>query len=245
MSLQEDTQNMANTAVLFIHGFMGSPKQFSYLMPVADSRGCDAYALLLPGHGGTFHAFAKTGLTEWERHVQAKIDDLRKKYKTILLVGHSMGGLLAIESAVQDSSGICGILAIALPLYLRVSFKGMQTNWRYAARRMERRDQYTQAAADSCGVGGISVWNAAGILPRAGDVLRLCAKARAMIGRLSVPLTIVYSPKDEWVSKSTLRAARKRMPSARIVVLKESGHFWYAEEDKKVMGEMLSQMLGN
>ncbi len=241
--MQEDTQNKAGTAVLFIHGFMGSPKQFNYLLPVAESFGCDAYALLLPGHGGTFDEFAKTGLAQWERHVQANIDDVRGKYKAILLVGHSMGGLLAIESAVQDSRGIRGILAIALPLYLRVSFKGMQTNWRYAARRMERRDQYTEAAADSCGVGGVSVWNAAGILPRAGDVLRLCAKTRAMLGRLSVPLTIVHSPKDEWVSRLTLRAAHRRLPSAGIVVLKESGHFWYAEEDKKEIGDMLARLL--
>ena len=52
----------AEAAVLFIHGFLGSPLQFEDLCQAVYQKGYAAYALLLPGHGGSSTQFARTRL---------------------------------------------------------------------------------------------------------------------------------------------------------------------------------------
>lgn len=48
-----------------------------------------------------------------------------RRYPHVVLVGHSMGGLLAMETCRTASGGIDGIFALGLPLWLRVRAKGI------------------------------------------------------------------------------------------------------------------------
>ncbi|MEL7603888.1 MAG: alpha/beta fold hydrolase [Bacillota bacterium] len=239
----QDGSNRANTAVLFIHGFLGSPRQFQYLEPVVRSCGCDAYALLLPGHGGTLGDFVRVGRTQWQAYTLREVERLRAEYDNILLVGHSMGCLLAVQAALRDPSGIRGILALALPLYMRVSATGIQINWRYVTGRMRKQDERLKAAKEFCGVSGLFLWNAVRMLPRILDVLYMTRQSRAQIMKLRVPLSVVHSPGDEWVSRRTLAFAQKRLRDADIIQLSESGHFWYADADRQTIRNKLARLL--
>ncbi len=223
----------SHAAAVFLHGFLGGPQQFEFLLPIARECGYDPHALLLPGHGGNFRAFMNSNGNSWEAYVQAELDRLRGRYERLLLVGHSMGGLLSILAALRDARGICGIFAIALPLNLRVSHKGMQTNWKHVTGLGEA-DAYTQAARSSCSVAGITLWNAPLMLPRVTDLTRLSAKARRGLGGLRVPLTILHSLQDEWVSPRSLQTAKSRcFAKPEIFLLSESGHFLYPEADRQ------------
>ncbi len=239
----QNTFERANTAVLFIHGFLGSPRQFGYLEPVVRKHGCDVYSLQLPGHGGTLGDFVRSGKPQWQAHVLGEVERLRAQYENILLVGHSMGCLLAIHAALNDPSGIRGILALALPLYMRVSARGMQINWRYVTGRMRKKDERLKAAKEFCGVSDVFLWNAARMIPRVFDVLYMTRQSRAQVTKLRVPLCIVHSPGDEWVSRRTLVFAQKKLRGADIVLLSESGHFWYADADRRIIRKKLSRLL--
>ncbi len=244
MRQTENGLSPAATAVLFIHGFLGSPRQFSYLLPVARACGCDAYALTLPGHGGTLGEFTRTGKSQWEAYVRQELDTLRNRYDSILLVGHSMGCLLAVREAIRNPNRIIGILALALPLYMRVSIKGMKINFQYMTQHVQRADARMQAAREFCGVGGVFLWNAVAILPKTLDVLSLSAKTRRSITGMPVPLVIMHSPGDEWVSRRTLKFVNARLKNAHLVQLSESGHFWYADVDRETIKNELARMLG-
>ncbi len=224
-------------AAVFLHGFLGGPQQFDFLVPMAELCGFDSYALLLPGHGGDYRAFLRSGRAAWETYVQAELDALRKQYEKILLVTHSMGGLLSIRAALADARSICGIFAIALPLNLRVSKKGMQTNWKHIT-GLGKQDDYTRAARSFGSVTGITLWNAPLMLPRALDLVKLSAAARRGLGNLDVPLTILHSEQDEWVGARSVQAAksRARTPPS-ILILSESGHFFYTEADKRKISD--------
>ncbi len=227
------SESKKRAAAVFLHGFLGGPQQFDFLVPAAELCGFDAYPLLLPGHGGDYRAFLSSGLLSWEAYVQAELDRLRGQYEKILLVTHSMGGLLSIRAALADARSICGIFAIALPLNLRVSKKGMQTNWKHVT-GLGKEDDYTRAARSFGGVTGITIWNAPLMLPRVLDLVRLSAAARRGLGALGVPLTILHSEQDEWVGARSVQTAKSRAntpPS--ILLLPESGHFFYTEADKR------------
>lgn len=226
-----DSKNQA--AAVFLHGFLGGPQQFDFLLPAAKKHGYDPLPLLLPGHGGEYRAFLGSDRTAWEAYVTAELGKLRGRYERLLLVGHSMGGLLSIRAALDDARGICGIFAIALPLHLYVSHKGMHTNWKHVT-GLGKADVYTQAARSCCSVAGITVWNAPLMLPRIIDLTALSTKARRGLNGLNVPLTILHSQQDEWVSARSLKSATKRCSTEpEILLLSESGHFFYTEADKQ------------
>lgn len=243
MPVIHNTSGRGNTAVLFIHGFLGSPRQFQYLEPIVRKSGCDAYSLLLPGHGGTLSDFVRSGRSKWQSYVSREVERLRAQYESILLVGHSMGCLLAVNAALKDPAGIRGILALALPLYMRVSARGMQINWRYVTGRMRKRDERMQAAKEFCGVSDVFLWNAARMIPRVFDVLYMTWQSRVQVTKLRVPLSVVHSPGDEWVSRRTLAFAQNKLRDADIILLSESGHFWYADVDRQIIQNKLAQLL--
>lgn len=230
----------SRAAAVFLHGFLGGPQQFEFLLPVAKEHGYDPLPLLLPGHGGDYRAFLRNGKNAWEAYVAAELDKLRKQYERLLLVGHSMGGLLSIRSALNDARGICGIFAIALPLHLYVSRKGMLTNWKHVT-GLGKADPYTQAARSCCSVTGMTVWNAPMMLPRIMDLVSLSAQARRGLGRLHVPLIILHSQQDEWVRARSIQTAAKRCSIApEILLLSESGHFLYTEADRQRISDRFS-----
>ena len=82
-------------AVLIIHGFTGNLYDNEYLMNYLEyERDFDVYAKTLPGHDKD--RFSNAKYTDWLRFVDNEIDYLASiGYKTIYLVGHSMGGLVA------------------------------------------------------------------------------------------------------------------------------------------------------
>lgn len=103
-----------DVCAVFIHGFMGSPAQFSRLAEVARAAGSQSRLITLPGHGGGVREFMRAGRSAWLAHVETELADLRAQHEKLLLVGHSMGGLLAINAAAKQPEGIAGILALAL-----------------------------------------------------------------------------------------------------------------------------------
>lgn len=82
-------------AIFIIHGFTGNLYDNEYLMNYLEyERDFDVYAKTLPGHDKD--RFSKAKYTDWLRFVDNEIDYLVSiGYKTIYLVGHSMGGVLA------------------------------------------------------------------------------------------------------------------------------------------------------
>ena len=108
----------ASTIVVFIHGIVEGPDQFSELMKRSFELGFAAVSLLLPGHGGTGEEFARSSRQQWLEHVNAEIAHYKKNYNSIILVGHSMGSLLSFLTYTESPEQIIGIVAIDTPLYV-------------------------------------------------------------------------------------------------------------------------------
>jgi len=82
-------------AIFIIHGFTGNLYDNEYLMNYLEyDREFDVYAKTLPGHNRDRFCDAK--YTDWVRFVDNEINYLVSLgYRTIYVVGHSMGGVLA------------------------------------------------------------------------------------------------------------------------------------------------------
>ncbi|NLN92593.1 MAG: alpha/beta fold hydrolase [Candidatus Hydrogenedens sp.] len=103
-----------NRAVLFVHGFIATPNSFADLPDLVAARGWHVRVMLLPGHGTSPFDFEKTTVRELEEAVTKELLALQKDYKTVVILGHSMGGALATITAAENKPD--GLILVA-PYY--------------------------------------------------------------------------------------------------------------------------------
>ncbi|MDO5569766.1 MAG: alpha/beta fold hydrolase, partial [bacterium] len=86
-------------AILLIHGFAGGVWDYEPLSNELQlSLDFDVYSLTLPGHEKSRMINIKK--EQWEEAVEQHIEMLiKRKYKKIYVIGHSMGGVLACHLA--------------------------------------------------------------------------------------------------------------------------------------------------
>ncbi|OCT16081.1 carboxylesterase [Paenibacillus pectinilyticus] len=104
------------TGILMIHGFTGSPSEFRRIAYELREDGYTIQAIRLPGHGTSPKDMKRTGWTDWYGHVLESFDGLAATCKNVIVMGHSMGGLLALKLAVERRTA--GIISLATPIYL-------------------------------------------------------------------------------------------------------------------------------
>ncbi|HDP34785.1 MAG TPA: alpha/beta fold hydrolase [Candidatus Hydrogenedentes bacterium] len=88
-------------AILFVHGFSGTPNNFHDLPDQVAEAGWRVRVMLLPGHGTSPREFEKTSAEQLRQGVADELAPLRERYKTVVLVGHSMGGALATLTTAE------------------------------------------------------------------------------------------------------------------------------------------------
>ena len=111
---------MSDIAILFIHGFMGHPDEFEILKSFFTNLGYDTYSFILSGHqSGKIKNITKK---DWEGDCIENIELLKSKgYKKVIIVGHSIGGILASMMAIRYEDYIGKLILFDAALeYLRM-----------------------------------------------------------------------------------------------------------------------------
>ena len=90
-----------STAVLIIHGYTGAPFEMSYLAERLNKAGFTVSVPRLPGHGTNGRDFLESGWKDWLRACVDAYLNLKAHYKTVYIIGLSMGGVLTILLAAK------------------------------------------------------------------------------------------------------------------------------------------------
>ncbi len=88
-------------AVLAIHGFGDTPQTLAYVAQALARAGWAVRAPLLPGHGRSLSAFARSSATDWIGAVRHEYASLRAQHHHVVVLGLSMGGALATILAAE------------------------------------------------------------------------------------------------------------------------------------------------
>ncbi|SHI16753.1 Serine aminopeptidase, S33 [Sporobacter termitidis DSM 10068] len=230
----------SDTVIVFIHGIQGSPLQFDYLIKKLHGT-YSIENLLLPGHGKTMKAFIKSNINQWQNYVDERINLLEKDYENIILVGHSMGCLLSVQSALSYPQKIRGLYLIAMPLNIHVTYAYIKNNILIAFSKGEKNDVITAARKGN----STSVSNPFEYLtgiPRYIELLRKCKLTRVLIKRLQLPIVIVQSETDEIVSNKSLQHVENRQ-NIRVITAKASGHYYYSYEAQEQISQSLEDFI--
>ena len=232
----------SRVAVLMIHGILGSPCHFEFLMPLIPED-WSVYNILLDGHGGTAGEFGRTSMKKWKKQVSDQLSLLRSRHEKILIVTHSMGGLFAIQEAAEDPRKIGGLFLLAVPMKPWVSFRGALSSAKAALGLVDEKDKVTTAMREDSSV--TLTRNLFAYIPWIPKFIVLLWEAHktcTAVQRLAVPCRAVQSARDEMVSMRSCKALRKN-PAIAITVMDHSGHFGYEGSELEKVRRQFRQML--
>jgi len=97
---------------LLLHGYTGTPYEVRPVAEALSERGIGCHAPLLPGHGTTPRELNRVRAEAWLAAAHRAFDDLDPS-KPRVVVGASMGGLLALLLAVDRAADVAGIALLA------------------------------------------------------------------------------------------------------------------------------------
>ncbi|MCR2785561.1 MULTISPECIES: alpha/beta hydrolase [unclassified Microbacterium] len=211
--------------VVFVHGIRTSASMWRAQVDYLTARGVAARPLDLPGHGTRM---AETFTLEG---AFATIDDAVRDAATrgpVLLVGHSMGGLLATEYAGSEDrpplDGLVGASCTAIPRgvglaayrLLARGFDALPGRGMWFTRRMLARTLPPETREDF-GAGGYAL-DAQDVAMRSLSVLDLLAALR----RIEVPTWFVNGQYDQL--RVNERLFTTLVPHAELIVVPRTTH---------------------
>ncbi len=92
----------SDRAALLVHGFPGTPAEMRPLGTILREAGWTVRGLMLPGLGADIEKLDQCTSRVWLDAVQQAIEELKRQYRVILLVGYSLGGALVINAALEQ-----------------------------------------------------------------------------------------------------------------------------------------------
>ena len=104
----------SNVGVLFLHGFMGTPKSLRPLAQALAAQGLTVHAPLLPGHGHHPDKLKGVPMRDWLAEASEALATIRLHCEEVIVVGHSMGAIIGSYLANFHGS-IQGIVLVAPP----------------------------------------------------------------------------------------------------------------------------------
>lgn len=107
-------EKVERLGVLILHGFTSHVKTVSGIIP---HLGDLPYRMpVLRGHGTTYTDLEGVTAQDWYDDAEAALLDLAKEVDKVVVVGLSMGGLVAINLGIRHSDMIAGVVTMAAAL---------------------------------------------------------------------------------------------------------------------------------
>lgn len=233
-------EGTGSNAVLLIHGIAGSPGHFRELIPMIP-REYSVYNILLDGHDGTPKDFGASSMGKWKTQFKETLETLFSRHQKVVIVGHSMGTLFAIQAAIDHPDRIPALFLLNVPTRPRPSFRALGAMIQISFGK-PRSATACAMHADTGITLSPRVWEYFGWTPRMLELLKECRRVRKLLPRLCTSAAVFQSRRDELVGP---RSCKDLSPHRYITlqVLEDSGHFRYGRADILVLQKTLQQIL--
>jgi carboxylesterase len=211
-----------DVGAVLLHGFTGTPTEVRGLGEHLAAQGVSVTAPLLPGHGQHHEVLESTGRAEWLEAAREAIVEARARVRRLVVVGQSMGALLALRVAAErDDIDALVTLAPALHVNRIAWLTRLPLPVRFVPKyELQRPDLVDRGAVQQ-------VWsNSHTPIRTVPEVLRLAREVRAALPSVRAPLLVVQGKKDKTVRPVSAREVHDRCGSAHkeLLWLEETGH---------------------
>jgi carboxylesterase len=211
----------APVGVLVLHGFTSHIACVTSLEALLKERGLPYRFPLLRGHGTKPRDLVGVAASDWYEDGEAALWDLLGECEKVVVIGHSMGGLVTLDLAARHGDKLAGAivaapalkfadpLAVLTPLVSRVVSFWPSPN-AYNDRECAKRNQnYPKFPTDAFV-----------------ELYRYAGDVGNRLSFVKVPLTVLHSRKDQVISPKAAEAAMERTSSQdkTLVWFEKSGH---------------------
>lgn len=214
-------------AVLLLHGFTGYPAELA--RPGIDlyEAGLDVLAIRYPGHGTSARDFLRTDDRMWLAAAEDAAAWLEGLYEEVVLVGHSMGGLIALILAARRHVARAALLAPAVSIrnhpwracLARPFVRSIDAGWKQDLRY---KPYYPGSPADDLPMAE-QYWKR--LYPKGvASLLRMARTARRAMGTLDSDLLVLFGDGDLSVDAGrSVRAIARGNQGRTVAVTLEGG----------------------
>ena len=235
----------ADTAVLFLHGIVGTPRHFDRRLPLTHlvPENWSVYSVLLPGHGGRVEDFSASTMQQWKDYVWKTFDSLAQTHRRIVVAGHSMGTLFAIQLAIEKGEQIPLLFLIAAPICPQVSLAAITHSLGLIFPHSHGDPQIRSAMSESGSVTLTKkVWKYLPWIPNMLTLLSEARKTKECLPQLHTKTIVFQSRRDELVARRSAKFLQN-CPCIQLYELEHSTHFYYSPEDTQLVQQTFSNAL--
>lgn len=242
-------------AILFIHGYLESKKIWGGFIDRFTQTNT-VIAPDIPGHG-------ISEIIDSEHSMSLMTDVLlsilqAENINKVMLVGHSMGGYIAMEFVSRFPEYVSGLCLLHSTCFADSEEKKLNRDREISLVRCGKKMQIIHTnipkAFSTDNLQGMdeevgSAKDIAAACPDDGIIALLQGmKERSdhseTLNKCKVPTLLVWGQKDNYISEDVFNKLRNVAPHADILILPQSGHMGFLEEPDKVFSG-LSHLLSN
>ncbi len=234
----------ARARVLLIHGFTGSPWEMRPLGEALAAHGFHARGLRLPGHGTSPEEMLWVTWRDWLETSEREFTQLSAA-GPVVLVGHSMGALLALLVAARHPERLAGLVLLAPAMRLQGLNASLVRPLRHLPLEWLRRQWQTKESTD---LENDEIRAEAPITPRypnarVFDLFALQDLAREALPFIHQPSLIVTAAHDHVVDNSGAAELARTLPGVKAVTLQRGFHIVTRDNDRaRLVTEVLTYL---
>lgn len=252
----------ARTGVLLVHGLTGTPAEMRPLGRTLAAAGFAVLGVQLAGHCAGSDELLETSWTDWAASVEDGAQRLAAGVDRVLVVGLSMGAVLALELAARPAWArrLSGVVALstmfrhdgwAMPAYTRLAFLMRPLRALGIGRRrvfMEQppygiKDESLRArvvaqmdAGDSAAAGlpGNPWWSVV-------EAQALAAHVRRRLPAVQAPCLVLHSANDDIASVRNARLVCERVGGpSELVLFHDSYHMLTIDRERREVSNRIA-----
>jgi carboxylesterase len=106
-------------ALVAFHGFGGTASELLPVLHATANAGFTVDAALLPGHGRRIEDLQRETFASWLEHARMRAAAVAREHGPVVLLGFSMGSLVALHVASERPAWLAGVVAMGNALTLR------------------------------------------------------------------------------------------------------------------------------
>jgi carboxylesterase len=244
---------------LLIHGFMGLPGELRPLGESLAAHGLTVGSVLLARHGQNPETMAGVRWREWYLSARESLAELQRHCERVVVIGYSMGGLLALRLAAHES--IDGVITLAGALQLAGGWQlrvlpvaRYAMPWFYPLQNADFRDSRLRAdlaekmgAVDFDDPAVVAGLKRSIRIPTAAihELVKLGASVRRDLPRVHVPALVLQGRRDETVLPQSAPAIYDRLGSddKELAWFERSGHLLPNDVERAAVERKISDWI--
>lgn len=223
-----------DTALLLLHGINDTPFVYQAMAKYLGQHH-HVRVMRMPGFGEPVDEYASHGAEDWIAAVRSEADRLRKKHDRVVIVAHSLGGAVTIQTLLQAGASQAelfdGVVLLAPAIDVsnrRSPLLPVQAWHKLSAALLFTRYTYSPFAPDTRDPELMDFPNRMPFTPRSviAETFRLIESNRDSARKISVPVLLALSGNDEVTDHEAAAAWFEKLASPRkeMIWINESGH---------------------